>query len=329
LSSIPWLLLALGPALLAWGLIAMLRASPLATRFADQPNERSLHEVATPRIGGIGVMVAGLVFAFAWASPGIAVALGAALFLAIISLVDDLRALPISVRLPAHLAAAAVAILAIASPDAGHPGLTVVECGLALLAIAWMTNLFNFMDGSDGLAGGMAVIGFAALAVAGFEARNFSLAVTCTCLASAAAGFLPHNFPPARVFLGDAGSIPLGFLAATLGLVGFVRGAWPAWFPLAVFAPFIADATLTLARRVARGEPFWRAHRSHAYQRLVLAGWTRRGLALAAYALMLASVFAAFAALRSDEASRSGIIMALLAVYVLLFAAIEMRVRIR
>ena len=329
MSEGAWLLASLGPAVVAWVLIAILRRSPLAARFADQPNERSLHEAATPRVGGIGVMVAALAFSAAWATQGLTVVLGAALFLAIVSLADDLRALPISVRLPAHLAAAAIVILTIAAPDAGRPAFGAVQAAIGWLAIAWMTNLYNFMDGCDGLAGGMALIGFAALAVAAGMAGDPALAFACACVASAAAGFLVHNFPPARVFLGDAGSIPLGFLAASLGLVGFVQGAWPAWFPVAVFAPFIADATLTLVRRIVRGEPFWKAHRSHGYQRLVLAGWSRRRLALSAYFVMLLTAAAALAALRCEPAMRSGIIMALSVCYLLLFAGIEMRARTR
>jgi len=324
-----WLVVALGPAIAAWAVIAILRRSALAARFADQPNERSLHEVATPRIGGIGLVAAALAFAVGWATPALAVVLAATLFLALLSLVDDLRALPISVRLPAHVAAAAVVVLAIASPDAGHSAPGAVQCAVVVIAIAWMTNLYNFMDGADGLAGGMALIGFATLAVAATGAGNVSLAVTSACFASAAGGFLLHNFPPAHVFMGDAGSIPLGFLAGALGLAGYVQGAWPAWFPVAVFAPFIADATLTLLRRAARGERVWQAHRLHAYQRLVLGGMSHRALALCAYAVMSLTSLAALAALKCEGEARSGIIMALLAAYAVLFTAIELRARAR
>lgn len=322
-----WLLVAFGPAIAAWMIIAFLRRSSLAARFVDRPNERSLHEVPTPRIGGIGLVAVAIAFAAAWATYAMAAVLAAAAFLALLSLVDDLRALPISVRLPAHVAAAMVVVLAIASPGVGHSGLDAVQCAIVVIVIAWMTNLYNFMDGADGLAGGMALIGFATYAIAAGEAGNVSLAVTSACVASAAAGFLAHNFPPARVFMGDAGSIPLGFLAASLGLAGYVQGTWPAWFPLAVFAAFIVDATLTLGRRVARGERFWKAHRTHAYQRLALGGMPRRTLAISAYAVMSLTSLAALAALACEGEARSGIIVALFAAYGLLFAAIELRVK--
>ena len=160
--------------------------------------------------------------------------------------------------------------------------------GLALvLAIAWLTNLYNFMDGADGLAAGMTVIGFAAYAVAATLADEPELATICLCIAAASGAFLVFNFHPARIFLGDVGSIPLGFLAAALGIVGWRDEAWPLWFPAAVFAPSIADATLTLARRLLRGERVWQAHRDHYYQRMVRGGLGHRGTAYVAYALMV------------------------------------------
>jgi hypothetical protein len=137
--------------------------------------------------------------------------------------------------LPAHVAAAAVAILAIASPEAARAGLGIVESALALAAIVWMANLYNFMDGSDGLAGGMTLIGFGALALAAVLARQWPLALACAAIASASSGFLAHNFPPARVFMGDAGSVPLGFLAGALGLHGALAGAWTIALPVIVF----------------------------------------------------------------------------------------------
>jgi UDP-N-acetylmuramyl pentapeptide phosphotransferase/UDP-N-acetylglucosamine-1-phosphate transferase len=158
-------------------------------------------------------------------------------------------------------------------------------------------------------------------------ARHDSLALLCAALASASAGFLAHNFPPARAFLGDGGSIPLGFLAGALGLHGALGGAWPLWFPLLAFSPFVVDATLTLAGRMARGERFWIAHRDHAYQRLVLSGWTRRRLALTAYALMAATGASALAALAQGPMVQCGIIFSWAAIYALLALAVGKRTR--
>ena len=110
---------------------------------------------------------------------------------------------------------------------------------------------------------------------------------TAAAIVGATASFLVVNFPPARVFLGDVGSIPLGFLAGALGVIGWRNDAWPLWFPLLVFAPFIGDATLTLLRRLLRRERVWQAHREHYYQRLVRMGLGHRRTAIVAYVLML------------------------------------------
>jgi len=321
-----WTLVLLAPAVLAAVVIAFLRRSRWSARLADQPNERSLHSVPTPRIGGIGLVAGALPVAAFVAGDSLGIVLGCAAVLALVSLWDDLRGLPIQVRLPAHVAAAAIAVLAVASPAPAHFDVGVVEAVLAVVTLVWMTNLFNFMDGSDGLAGGMAAIGFGALALAACEAGSVPLALVAAALASASIGFLAHNFPPARVFLGDAGSVPLGFLAGALGLYGVLTGVWALWFPFAVFSPFIADATVTLLRRIVRGERFWRAHRDHYYQRLVVAGWTRRRLALWSYALMAAAAASALAAEAAGPGVRFGIILVWAALYALLFIAIERRV---
>ena len=325
--GLAWGIALLAPAALTWLAIALLLRSRSAVHLTDQPNERSLHTVPTPRVGGLGVVVGALPLAAFFADPPILVLLSCAALLALVSLADDVRSLPIQVRLPAHVAAATVAILAIAAPSMARPGLGAVESALAIVALVWMTNLFNFMDGSDGLAGGMATMGFGALALGAAGAGQTALALTCAVIASASAGFLVHNFPPARAFLGDAGSVPLGFLAGALGLHGALAGAWTLAFPILVFSPFIADATVTLALRIARGERFWRAHRGHYYQRLVIAGWPPRRLALRAYGLMALAAGSALLARTQGPEMQFGIILGWAAAYLLLFIAIERRVQ--
>lgn len=245
----------------------------------DRPNERSLHQHPVPRTGGIAVLI-GALAGMPFALPVLWLPLALALALAALSFVDDLRGVPTLARLAVHLAAAALLVASIGP-------LSWIERGVLVIAIAWITNLFNFMDGSDGLAGGMAVIGFSVYALAADAAGHAALVASSVALAGAAAAFLALNFHPARIFLGDVGSIPLGFLAASLGVIGWHDGAWPLWFPLLVFAVFIGDATLTLVKRLARGERVWRPHREHYYQRLVRLGAGHRGTAIRAYALML------------------------------------------
>ena len=250
-------------------------------RFAlDRPNERSLHERPVPRTGGIGVLV-GAFTSVAFGAGALWLPIGLAVGLAVLSFIDDVRGLRTGVRLAAHLGAAMLFVWYALTP------MHALELALIAIAVAWITNLYNFMDGSDGLAGGMALIGFAAYAFAAGAAHHEPLLLLNVALACAAAAFLLLNFPPARIFLGDVGSVPLGFLAAALGIVGWRDDVWPLWFPVLVFAPFIGDATITLIRRTARRERVWQAHRDHYYQRLVRMGAGHRSTALTGYVLML------------------------------------------
>jgi UDP-N-acetylmuramyl pentapeptide phosphotransferase/UDP-N-acetylglucosamine-1-phosphate transferase len=310
------------PALFSALAIAAARRSSLAARLVDRPNERSLHVAPTPRLGGLGIAVAYPMMCAA-GDTFLCIAAACAAFLAIVSIIDDMRSLPIEVRLPAHAMAALATVLAIGSPLPGAPSWGLPESAIAALAIAWMTNLFNFMDGSDGLAGGMALIGFGVLGLAAAHGGFTPLALAAFAVSSAAAGFLLHNFPPARAFLGDSGAIPLGFLAGALGTWGIALGAWPIWFPLLVFSPFIVDASVTLLRRAVAGERIWIAHRTHGYQRLVLAGWGRRRLAISAYLLMSAAGASALGALSQEAMVQCAIIFVWAAIYISLLISIE------
>ena len=267
----------------------------------DHPNDRSLHSDPTPRIGGLAVMAAVL---SATALAGLFTdrlplpALALALVLAGVSLADDRSGLPIRARLGAHLLAGGV--FAAYLTDNNAPWWWMAA---AVLAMTAMTNFFNFMDGANGLAGGMAMIGFSFYSIAGM-ANAPGLAVFCAVVAAAAAGFLCFNLS-GRIFMGDGGSVPIGFLAAAIGIEGWTRGIWPLWFGPLVFAPFVVDATVTLMRRAVRGERFWLAHREHYYQRIVRSGWSHRRLAGAEYLLMLACGTAALAARAGDAQVRT------------------------
>lgn len=294
-------------------LVWMLRAQdrwPL-----DFPNERSLHVRPVPRSGGIAMM-AGILSGFAILQTPLVVVLPAAVLVAL-SHFDDLRGLPIAVRFGAQVVAAA-GFAFWALPTVALPFLVPIVIG-----ILWLTNLYNFMDGSDGLAGGMTVIGFAFLGAGAWISGDDALLIECCIVAAAGAAFLPFNFPPARLFMGDAGSVPLGFLAAALSLSGWRDGDWPLWFPVAVFAPFIFDATVTLLKRAAALERIWEAHNSHYYQRLVRMGWSHRRTALAEYALMLACGVTALWALRQPLYSQLAAVLGLLALHAALALWVE------
>ena len=270
---------------LSWAIIGLrLR---FADRGLDQPNHRSLHKKPTPHGGGLCIVLA-LLATGAWLGVPthlLAMVLG----LALLSLADDLWHLPFWLRLAAHLGAAAALCHLIALP---------IPWWLpAMLAVGWMTNLYNFMDGADGLAGSQGVAGFAAYAAGFAVAGDSALAAWCAAAAAACAGFLCFNWPPAKIFMGDVGSIPLGFLAGSLGLVGIWQGVWPVWFPLLAFAPFVLDASATLAWRALKGKRVWEAHREHVYQRMVQMGYGHRGMTLRWVVLMTAGALLAVALL--------------------------------
>ena len=255
----------------------------LNTRIAnivlDAPNQRSLHTKLTPRTGGLAIMAGvqvSLLFMpinFYW--------ILFPLSLMLLSLMDDIFHLPVKWRFLIQLMASTAFIFLMLPSQAWW-----IVAALSLL-ITWMTNLYNFMDGSDGLAGGMGLFGFAAYAIAACEMGDMHLAVMNAAIAASSLAFLFFNFNPAKIFMGDSGSIPLGFLAGSIGAYGYFNTLWPVWFPVLVFSPFIIDATVTLIKRQLAGEKVWQAHRSHYYQHLVQLGWGHRNTALAEYILMI------------------------------------------
>lgn len=247
----------------------------------DYPNSRSLHETPVPRIGGLGLLL-GVMLSWGLVTIGLPVSvwLGIAVLIGI-SIADDLWKMPVRYRLFVHsLVAAAFAFFIVDTQDWS------TQLYFAL-AIIWMTNLYNFMDGSDGLAGGMTLIGFGYYGLAAYLSNDIDFAVINLSIAAAALGFLFHNFYPARIFLGDSGAIPLGYMAAVMGILGWLHELWSLWVPLLIFSPFITDASVTLIKRLCRGEKIWLAHREHYYQRLVQGGLGHRNTALLGYGLML------------------------------------------
>jgi UDP-N-acetylmuramyl pentapeptide phosphotransferase/UDP-N-acetylglucosamine-1-phosphate transferase len=289
-------------ALLAAGLSAgvaeWFRRWAVGRAVLDIPNARSSHAVPTPRGGGVGILVgfvAGMAF---WVAAGGVLPpraigwLAGALLVAAVSFVDDLRSLPASLRLATHLLGGA--ILTIVGVQERELPL-VVAIPLAFLWITLLTNIFNFMDGIDGLATAQAIVAGATYAVAGALVGNPLVGAAGALLAAASAGFLVHNLPPARIFMGDVASTFLGFNFAGLALLGNLGvggGLLPVEFGVVVMAPFLFDSVITLLRRIVRGERWFEAHRSHYYQRLVQAG-VSHGRVCTLYATMALAAAAA------------------------------------
>ena len=327
------LLVFLSSLLLTAAFIHLFRRTRIGQAFLDFPSARGLHTAPVPRVGGIAMFASVWLLAVLWMQRDLVAGIAAlSLVLLAISLLDDLRPLSALLRLLVHAGAALLVILLWVKTFGLFPSRTSMAISWVMsplgaivvaVAIVWMTNLFNFMDGADGLAGGMSVIGFGtyAVALAIFPNSDGSMGLLVTALTGAAAGFLVFNFPPAKVFMGDAGAIPLGFLAITLGIHGNMLGCWPWWFAMLIFSPFLVDATATLLRRTAQGKKPWVAHRDNYYQRLILAGWGHRNTALAYYALMAAAAGSALSAMQSPPAN--AILLAWVLIYMLLLVLLE------
>jgi UDP-N-acetylmuramyl pentapeptide phosphotransferase/UDP-N-acetylglucosamine-1-phosphate transferase len=271
------LLLAIAAAALSWSLIGIFTLVMTASRRLESPNARSMHSVPVP--AGAGIAMVGTTLAlWPWWHGRVdgahLVLLASFAGLGALSWIDDRRQLPVAIRLGAQALVVALCLAALPS-DARvmQVGPLILERILLGLAWLWFINLFNFMDGIDGLAGSETIavaLGYLALLTyAGLADPFWRLALV---IAASAAGYLFWNWHPARVFMGDAGSIPLGFLVGWLMLDLALRGQWAAGLILPLY--FVADATFTLLARAYRGEKLWQAHRQHFYQRAVLGGAT-------------------------------------------------------
>ena len=268
----------------------------------DLPNARSSHVLPTPRGGGIAVIgTIVLAWLVLWAQGIVPMASAvialAAAALAVVSWIDDLRGLSPGVRLLVQFAAVAAGMLVL--PDGRlfqgwlPPSLDVIAGALIWV---WFVNLFNFMDGIDGIDGAeAAAIGLGIVLVASVGgAIDLGLAAPAVAVAAASLGFLVWNWAPARIFLGDVGSVPLGYLLGFLLFELARRGQWAAALILPLY--FLADASLTLLRRLLRGERVWQAHREHFYQRAVQRGLSHAAVVLRVIAADLVLIGSACAA---------------------------------
>lgn len=246
--------------------------------YLDHPDARSLHHKPVPRLGGVAI-VAGISVAAAvtWGQIAEIADLyfcAAVLVLFLLALLDDKSSLPPVLRFAVQ---AGVAVMLVWQGIYFYTdNFTLLWLCLGVLVLMWGINLYNFMDGMDGFAGSMSVIGFSTLALLGAVQGQYGFAWLCMAIVAASAGFLCFNFPPARLFMGDSGSTVLGLAMGVLSIKGWQLSLYPIWVPAVIFSPFWVDATLTLLLRLFRGEKIWLPHRQHIYQRWVLAGYSHR-----------------------------------------------------
>ncbi|CAN5346732.1 glycosyltransferase family 4 protein [soil metagenome] len=289
------ILAAIGGAL-SYALTGVVRSYALRHDLLDRPNDRSSHDAPTPRGGGIAMIAATLACIAIGVVLGLvnardALILGIGMFLVgAIGWLDDRRGLRADVRLGVHFAVALWTLYMFRGLPAVRVGTASLSIGgagyvLGALGIVWSINLFNFMDGIDGLAGSQAALIFASTALLLFSRGDDSLGTIALVLASASAGFLVWNWPPAKIFLGDSGSGAIGYAVASLAVASENHGSVPLIVVAIICGVFISDATVTLLRRIGRGNRPTEAHRDHAYQRLARAWGSHRSVSWRAAAV--------------------------------------------
>lgn len=286
----------------------------------DLPNERSSHQRPTVRGGGVAVMktiVLGLgVIAFRRLDATLLVILIAGATLAVVSFADDWKSLKPSLRFLCHTLATVAALFALRSTapalavsyELTYPIPAVLAAVIGFLWFTGYTNAFNFMDGINGIAAGQAVVtSLGAVLITGLASGTWNDTPTLAMLVigGAALGFLPHNFPTARMFMGDVSSAPLGFLLAVLTVWIAGKNGWWLMVPLSLLhANFILDTGITLLRRMARGERWYAPHREHFYQRLIRAGKSHQFVTGAEMALQLVVVLSMAAYVKCEVTQR-------------------------
>ncbi len=257
----------------------------------DHPGERQSHAQITPRGGGIGIIMALLIASLFLVTEGdetwSVCVLPGVVVLAVLGWWDDHASLSARIRFIVQLAASIYLVVCAVSIGWVQG---IGSIGLAVMFLVWMTNLYNFMDGSNGMAGLQAVFGGAVLFYLFTLSGQHNLALISACVSACCTGFLPWNLGSARVFMGDVGSISLGFIFGGLLIIGVGSQAFSLPVALMVMLVFIIDSTLTLIGRILKGERWYNPHKQHLYQRLIAQGWTHGRVALFYQAINLALV---------------------------------------
>lgn len=271
---------------------SVVRNYTLRAGILDIPNGRSSHKHVTPRGGGLSIAILFLVAIGVFAMVGeipqrLAIALcGGGLLVAGVGWVDDCRSTKASARAVVHLIAAVWALLWLGGLPNLNIGLKIIPLGiigsiLAVIGIVWAISLYNFMDGIDGIAGSEALFVGLIGGIMELALGMPALAILSLLLASVCAGFLLWNWPPAKIFMGDAGSGLLGFSFAIIAIASENTQGLPLLLWVLLLGVFMVDATATLLRRIKQGERWYKPHRSHAYQLAIQGGYSHKQVALA------------------------------------------------
>jgi len=269
----------------------LLQKYALKHSLIDVPNERSSHLMPTPRGGGLSIVIPvllciGMLLFSEQLDRNIAIALGiGCFFVASVGWIDDHQHIPANWRALFYAIAAVLAVYFLAESENfqsvfHYLPFGIVSSFLIVIWIIWMTNLYNFMDGTDALAAIQTICAGIFTGVIFWQESQHGLATICFVIATSSCGFLFWNWPPAKIFLGDVGSCSLGFCFGVLAVIGAIQGSVPFSVFFILLSIFICDTTLTLLMRVFANEKWYQAHKSHAYQRLVQLGMSHKKLVI-------------------------------------------------
>lgn len=276
----------------------------------DVPNHRSLHTSPKPRTGGLAILIAafiGLMMIRSEIDNTFFSFFPYVLLLAVVAFVDDIYSISAIVRLLLQLAVASLLVFSgLIIHSLNILGFEIVLFPIVAVAgsvlfIVWLINLYNFMDGMDGFSAGMAVFGFGCFAILAFMKGEVGFALANLVIVSAAIGFLVFNLPPSKIFMGDIGSTLIGLLVAVFAIWANNEEIFSIFLSIIIFTPFILDSTVTLMKRLFKGEKLWLAHRAHYYQRLVLLGLGHKKTLLLEYAWMLGCSLVAIALFKTSS----------------------------
>lgn len=316
-------------------LLISLLSMPLVIKIAryvgaiDQPNERKVHNRAMPRLGGMAIFLAFILcmlFLVKLSGPMQGVVYGAVIIF-LVGMVDDIHPLKAKIKLLGQIAAAGLAIYYgvvvqfVTNPFNGLLDLGLFSIPLTLLWIVGITNAINLIDGLDGLAGGVSAIAAATMGIVAFKQGQFEVALTAFILVAAIVGFLPYNFYPARVFMGDSGSNFLGFILGCLAIMGTAKSAAliSLFIPIVILGIPIFDTFFAIIRRINNRVPIFSPDKDHLHHRLMAMGMSHRRSVVMIYGI--SAFFAAIAVTMTMISSPKGtLVLAMLLLLIVLGA---------
>lgn len=290
-------LIAFITALVSWCLVQRLVIMLSKLQIVDTPNERSLHQGVVPRGGGLAIVLLVMLATIVMAIITARYAFFSAMLISLVawsglSWLDDQFTLSPYRRWLVQCVIAVLTVMAFGTVEIVQLSndhyliLPFIGVVLSIVGVLWLSNLYNFMDGMDGLAASQSIIAGGTLSFWFWQYGDQGIAIICLVLAAASYGFLLWNWRPAKIFMGDVGSITIGAFFSTLLLIAVSRYSMPVMSFIILFGVFVADASITIIKRSIKREKIWLPHRSHYYQRLARLGFSHSKIVIGLIILM-------------------------------------------